>query len=811
MKRKALKVIALAATCLSPLAAFADDQGSAAGAAASPGANPGSFGTLPANGDAGLGVMGVMGRNADQAGRYSGINTTGADIVGQFFLYGTSPWNSGGTAYYNVIGDNLVFQSGTDFGSGNTGSSSSQYNASVNNNWVNSGSLRFNIGNQGTWAAGVYYNSITYTGNVIDSIYTVNGHNAVLNNIPAYGGATATTAGPITAYTVPQLTATGAEQLVQTGTRRDIFGGDFKYIYGDWTFTGAIRHETKEGSMEEAFISKYGGQAFALPIDYTTDRYDVSAAYSTRINQMVLQYTYSKFVDGNSFVVLPQLTSMTVQPFAEAAAYSTPPSNEAHYFTMMAATNAVPKTRINVNLRAGLELQDNGFPPDSADPFPQFVPGFANLNSNLQGTSTTSLDALAFVYQGKISADSHPIDNVDARVYYGFDGRSVNIDQYKVFSTPTGGEGDLSFTSAYFVVPQDWLKQDTGFEVGYRILPEYNTKVTAGYRFDDVDRKNAQVGHATTNTETLALLSSVGQQVNGKLSYEHSERSGVLNYVVPWANIAGVPITSAGSGVTYSGAYYQAPMTSDAVKLRADYMPTHDITGGLFIQFKNEDYNYPAPTLANSGATTGYPITGVGEGVKQDYNLTAGPDISYRPSEDVNLHAFYTYERIFYNNVGNGACSTAAEAATAACAGTAGYFQNNYTSAVNTLGLSGDWQATSKLKLGAEYTFSYGSVMFGEFNGVFVAAPTASYQNVGNYPDINSVMHNLRLTANYELTPNLNLLFLASWAYFRNNDWNDFAGPIQGAGTTAISYLTPGYDSPNYSIVTLMTGVKFKF
>ncbi len=68
-----------------------------------------------------------------------------------------------------------------------------------------------------------------------------------------WGGATAAAPVTKTSYTVPALTATGAMLPVQTGTRRDIFGGNFKYIYGDWTFTGALRHEHKEGSMEESF------------------------------------------------------------------------------------------------------------------------------------------------------------------------------------------------------------------------------------------------------------------------------------------------------------------------------------------------------------------------------------------------------------------------------------------------------------------------------------------------------------------------------------------------------------------------------
>jgi hypothetical protein len=281
---------------------------------------------------------------------------------------------------------------------------------------------------------------------------------------------------------------------------------------------------------------------------------------------------------------------------------------------------------------------------------------------------------------------------------------------------------------------------------------------------------------------------------------------------VPWANLAGVPTTSTASGVTYSGAYYQAPMTSDAVKLRVDYQPMGNLSAGLFLQFKNENFTYPVTTLANSGTTAGYPLTNYGEGVKQDYNLTVGPDITYRPKDDVNLHTFFTYERIYYNNLGNGACSTAAQAATAACTGTAGFYQNEYTSAVYTVGASGDWQVTSKLKLRAEYTFAYGSVMFGEFNGVAVTTATASYQNVTNYPDINSVMNNIKVGATYELMPNMDLLLQVGWTYFHNNDWNDTASSIQGTtGTTAIGILTPGYSSPNYSTATLMTGMKFRF
>jgi MtrB/PioB family decaheme-associated outer membrane protein len=800
--RNLLRAIATATTCLAPLAAFAQSPTPAPAPAAS---------SIPFTGELGFGLMGVEGNNQNQAGRYSGLNTTGANAVGQFDVRGASPWDSGGTRYYSFTGDNLVFQSGDKLGTGL--GANNTWGSSVNNQLVNNGEVSARAGDQGTWGAGAYYDAITYTGNVIDSLYTVtrNGYGYLNNGLAPWGGATASKAGSVTSFTIPTLSATGAMQPVQTGTRRDIVGADFKYIMGDWTFTGAFRHEHKEGSMEESFDGPYGGTAFALPIDYDTDRYDLSAAYYTRMWQGVFQYTYSHFSDNNNFVNLPYPMSNTAAPFQRSAAYSTPPSNDAHYFTFLGATNVVPLTRINVNARVGIEKQDDDFAPNTADPNPPASAlGVGLLDPKLQGTTANSLNASATIYQVKVTAASNPLPNFDTRVFYGIDGRSVSLNQYRVNVGGTGGSSDSTLTGLAYVVPQDWLKQNAGFEAGYRILPQYDTKLTVGYRLDAIDRSNAQVGHSWTDTGSVALSSAFGPQINGRLSFDYSNRSGNLSYLTPWENLLVAP-GGTQTTPTYSGAYYQAPMTSEGVTARASYMPMDNLSADMFVRFRNENYTYPGATVVGSGTASALPITGSGTGIKQDYTLTIGPDVDWRPRKDLNIHFFYTFERLFYNNQGNGACNTVAQAATAACLGTAGYFQNKDTSNTHTIGVSGEWKVNEKLKLRADYTISYGTVMFGEFNGVFVPTPTASYQNVANYPDVDSLMHNLKLTVTYELVPNVTLVGQGIYTSFHNNDWYDTANAIQGAGTTSISLLTPGYASPNYSVFALMGGVKVRF
>ena len=195
----------------------------------------------------------------------------------------------------------------------------------------------------------------------------------------------------MTAFTIPSLTATGAMQPFQTATRRDIVGGDFKFFWNDWTFTGALRHEHKEGSVEESFDGAYSGTAFALPVDYDTDRYDATAAYNSHQLQAIFQYTFSHFTDNNSFVSLPYPTSNTAVPYQRTAAYSLPPSNDAHYLTMMlASSDLIPLTRVNLNARVGLEMQNDTFAPNTADPNPAGLPGLSGLTPGLQGTTASS-------------------------------------------------------------------------------------------------------------------------------------------------------------------------------------------------------------------------------------------------------------------------------------------------------------------------------------------------------------------------------------------------------------------------------------
>ena len=374
-----------------------------------------------------------------------------------------------------------------------------------------------------------------------------------------------------------------------------------------------------------------------------------------------------------------------------------------------------------------------------------------------------------------------------------------------------GSSPDANASTRVYVVPQEWLKQKVGGQIDYRLWPKYNVNLTAGYSFYDISRSNAQVGSSQTNNATVGLSSMLNSALMGRITYDYVDRSGVLNYWVPWAALEG----GNGGDAAASAAYYQAPMVSNGVTLRTDYSPGGPYSGGLQFKAVNEDFHYPS-SLPNP---TGMPanLNNQVEGIQSDYNLVVGIDGNYRPVEGVNLHGYYTFERIFYKNRGNGSCSGSD---TGACAGSVGFDQNIYTSDVDTFGVNADWQATDRLKLGLNYTFSYGAVMFGQFNGVFVPVNTITdtYQNVSNYPDNRSIMNALTAKASYQLTPNMELSVAGTYAMFLEHNWQDNActpiltnGLCAGRPGTAISILTPGYVSPNFNVGAVMASLKIKW
>jgi MtrB/PioB family decaheme-associated outer membrane protein len=763
-KHSTFRAIALAGVCLLPLAAAAADDEDRT------------------NNELSVGG-GYQSSTSPFFGRYTGVVKKGFEGDLDFTLKQGDAWDSGGATYSSVTGIGLLY--GRDHTIGPESSIEARY------------------GQQGSWGVYAGYDAITYVGNTIQSPYYPSG--LISPGLRAYGGApsmtsatgaytTITTAGSATSYSAANY-ANGLLTL-DTGTRRDIFKGGAKFYWDNWLITSDISHEHKEGTLDQ---STYFGvnPAFALPINYDTDRFDVKAAYASKKLQASIGYTLSSFTDNHSIFAAPDVIAGTASSYATAfgppgvpttaiqqanMAFSQMPSSEAHYFTAQAAYALTPTTRLSGNFRLGLEMQNDTLPAAGYGASLTVNPTYSLL-----ATNPNSLNGLARVYQGSVQLTSRPLSNVDVKVAYSLDERDVDTSQYAIAGMTHGLELGNFMPGSAFSVPQGWTKQKFSAEAGYSFMPE--TKLTVGYTLNDVDRSVAQVGRNVESTGWAKLSEAVPSiHSNGYVMFSYSDRSAsAIHTYLPWQFFDGTP--SAGYP---SITFYEAARTQEAVKMRANYTPGAEYQFSLNGKLTNNAYTYPAGIIGNA----------------RDYNATIGPELNYEPSSKLSFNLFYNYEEIYYGNRGAGAPYWI----------NGGYgWSASSTDSTQTVGINGTIKATDKLKLALGYTYATGDVRYNLFDGVTstscaaCAVSSAAYANVVAPPTINTTMHNLTASGEYELTPSLALWAGYQYNMFKDADWAYTAWQAV-TQTSATGYTTgSGAVAPKDHENVISARVKFKF
>jgi MtrB/PioB family decaheme-associated outer membrane protein len=772
--------MALAGVCLAPLAAAAQDfdlRNAAPASAAQPEAQY--------NGELTLGAR-YQSSTSPLYGRYNGYDSKGFGSLGGFHLEDTEHGPANLPLTIDVTGKNL------DFSPNHEGANSALAPESE---------VGVTLSQQGVWKAGISYNAITYNGQTILSPYNASGGLAPglvpfggqglvrtsATGVPTFGAVPAAGSFGTAAY---YLSHPFPEFEEATGTRRNIFGANGKYILDAWTFTSELKHEHKEGTVVQTADFSNAGIAFPEPVDYDFDRFTVNAAFNSKRLQAQFGYTLSQFTDNTPFFVAPYLfaTSTSVQTVSQ---YSQPPSNIAHYINGMVGYNLTPTTRLTGNFQYGFEISDGQLGNGTATPFAQI--GGATTANNL--ALNPSGNQMVRVYNAGLGVSSRPINGLEVKAGYAVDGRETDSNPMTVYGYE---HGDGAAALVGTIQQQNWTKQKVTLEADYKVLRD--TKVSAGFRFDDIDRSGGAanslpmsnigwVGHSTENTEWAKIADHSLPNTNASLTYEHAVRSGLME--LPALSNA---VSATGVVANASMPYYEAPRTADRVKFRADYMPSDDWTIGANARYETNHYRYTQN------------ITGT----QRDYNASAGPDVTFSPTKSIALHAFYTYEEIYYVNRGNGAAST--------LNGDYGWSAAT-TNSVHTAGLSAEWKIDDRLKVGTDYTFSYGDVGYNLFDGglALSSAVAASYYNVSNLPSVENSMHSFKVHAEYKLTDNVTLMGGYGFDLFKDNDWAYGWAPIIASNSSglasplSVNTFTSGEAQPSYRVHSLYTSVRVKF
>jgi hypothetical protein len=218
-------------------------------------------------------------------------------------------------------------------------------------------------------------------------------------------------------------------------------------------------------------------------------------------------------------------------------------------------------------------------------------------------------------------------------------------------------------------------------------------------------------------------------------------------------------------------------------------------------------------SLVAKGAKDTYPSGNYG--LRSNYNVSVGPDVSWQASTSVNLHAYYTYQQIYYNQ-SSIYQSPGAPATPAPTAGNTQYsvpYNAKSTDSVHTLGVNVDWQAIpDKLKIVFDYNLSTGNTAYAMGEGVVayggaITSPTfAPSIAMKALPDVKSMLSVISVHGEYTFNPKVTLFAGYAWERFT---YKDFL-----TGTSATQYanaILPGTLAPNDSIHVLTAGVRMRF
>ncbi len=767
---RSLRAIALAGSCLLPIAAAADDFDVADEAAKPQSVMPihNSITRLPLpelvaipapyENEIVLGA-GWQSNTGIRLGRFTGLSTHGFFGLGGLTLRGGYKWDSDDAGYYQV--------QATDLG-------------------LDSRSVAIKLGTQGTWGLTLGYDGIPdYYSNSFHTVWGTGG--GLLRGIAPGSINNAT-------KLAPMMT------VMDIYTRRDILTAGGKYQVGDWLVSAALRHEHKEGTKENSFavisapspIAANGNITtgalgyFPEPVNYDTDRYDINAQYSAGKLQALIGYTYNQFTDNNTtwngqnpFIftgatITGSAGTATAGSALVSSRYSLPPSNSAHQVKLQLGYNFDPTTRLNANLQYGLMMQNDPYVATTGNPSLAVLP-----------LPKSSLDGAIQTVHANVALTAQPIPKSDLRISYTMDDRqsmtgSNKYTQYYLDAT------NRTYTATN--IPLDYTHQTFSAQAGYRILPQ--TKVSLGYAYDSTVRTNSNTREVTQSTFNAKVRTNLWSDTFGSLGFSHEDRHAA-NYQ---RNAAWNALGLAENDFIGSVNYYTASRVRDEAKLMLDFSPLPNLSASLFAK---ADYDF-------------YPNSALG--LKSNNNFTIGPDVNYQFSSNLMAHAYYSYQMIYFNqgSAVSNACNgngTSLVVGAAPCQNI-GYWNGRNVDDTHSAGIGLDWRPMEDLKVSADYTFSLGRNSYSIMDGgifSFTPAGTAGLQ-LAPIPDVRSTLNSVSLRAEYQLAPNASLWFGYTFERFNYKDYGTQVGAAQFSNA-----LFSGDANSSYSVHLVMASLRLRW
>lgn len=344
--------------------------------------------------------------------------------------------------------------------------------------------------------------------------------------------------------------------------------------FQDWTYRFSFTRDLRDGTrpLTTAFFAT--AQQLVAPVDHTTDRVEVSAAYATRTMQATVAYQISRFSNGHESLRFENPFSPVLG--ASLGQLALAPSNQMHQIVATAGLEIMPQVRASADVAYGRLTQDAGFLPSTQN---------STLAPNVPTLPAASLDGKVDTFNANLRLTATPLNDLRVNASYAHNARENKTDTaaYPQVAADTFLRGSrsnvpFSFTQDRFKLGADYrgftsLKLSAGAEQDYRSRP-YHEVVTT--------RETTVWGRAGVQ---------LGEDMNVAFKLARGLRKHSTYGVSTWFGAPESPLLRK---------YNLAERQRDTAGVRADFTGAQKVNLGLFIDYSNDAYARSLVGLQNA-------------------------------------------------------------------------------------------------------------------------------------------------------------------------------------------------------------------
>jgi len=548
---------------------------------------------------------------------------------------------------------------------------------------------------------------------------------------------------------------------VDIGYKRTDNGGYFEWQgLAPWYFRVDAQQLKFEGSKIGAGANGTSpGNGFvdlAIPVQYNTRNVSGEVGYNTGQMNLSLNYLYSKFENDFS-------TLSWNNPFFANNVDTTflPPDNHYERVTAQATFRGLPGQS---TLAARYTWSEGKSDADLAQvALNGTAPNFFGPTQVNTSHFTGKIDNQTFT----LSLASHPLTNVDTRVYYNYYKRNNDSTEVIYPSTSivscSGGpcENDLLH----------FTKNNFGFDAYWRFSPK--NRLGGGWDYEDLTHNRFDYDNLKTNRFFVEWKNTTLPNLTGRIKYTYLQRRS--DYLL---GDSGVDANDPAFLARFTSAFDSSNLDRNQIKVTADWSPMPMLDFSL--EYNYTDNKYKNITLGRTKD-------------QRDSIYVSG---AWGDVNGLRVTAFGDWEEIkydsFHRNVGAGSCPTTSGGVTATnCfdvstpANSIAFNWNARNKDKNwVIGAGLDWRAMERLLV-------KGSVVYYETDG---SADINSQNAQGIYGSGSAFFGNPLPINSYDDTKRTSVNVKGIWSYDKNWDFT------LGYAYERWRYSDAGYNGYQYTI-----------